>query len=124
MELSKKPEVDISKLHPSLVTIQSTVYHLWEAFFPEDVDGATITSGHEDIANPRVHAPTSKHYIVNNASGFGEAFDLRAHDVQQAKVTIFVGLLWTTLTVVHGDFFKIFAEGMLTGNSHIHIQLK
>jgi len=123
MALSKKPEVDISKLHPNLLDTLPTIEKAWNAFFPEDIDGGTITSGHE-VTTPLVHGEKSKHYITNNASGLGEAVDIRAHDVQQAKVTIFVGILWTTLTVIHGDKFKIFAEGMLTGNSHIHIQLK
>lgn len=124
MALLKKPEVDISKLHPTLVKALPTIESAWLTFFPEDADGGTITSGHEDIAVPRIHGDKSKHYIPNNDSGFGEAVDLRAHDVLQWKVTVFVGILWTTLTIIYGDVFKIFAEGMLTPNSHIHIQLK
>ena len=119
-----KPGADISHLHPNLVHANLIIDKLWGAVFPEDLDGCTITSGHEGDPTDGVHTPTSKHYIPNCASGFGEAEDLRVNDVQQWKATVFAGVLWTVLFLAIGDHFTIFAENILKPGAHIHVQIK
>ena len=126
--MTLKSGVDISRIHPGIIKANAIIDKLWAAFFPEDLDGATITSGHEVARNAEgklYHKDISRHYISNCKSGFGEAEDYRLHDVEQRKATIFGGIVWTVLSVLIPDIeFSIFLEEMLTENSHMHIQIK
>ena len=122
--MTVKQGADISNIHPLIRRAMETTDALWLAFFPEDEDGMTITSGCEGSSGDGVHGDKSKHYPANNASKQGEAVDVRLNDVLQWKATIFCSVLWTILTVNHGDKFKVFAENLLKSSAHCHIEIK
>ena len=121
-----KPGVEVHDLHPSLRDSLPFLEMSWKSFFPEDTDGALITSGHEGSPTDehRVHGPSSKHYKQNNADGLGHAIDLRVNDVQQWKAAIWLGKAWELLNINfpnHG--WKLFPENFLKESAHIHIQM-
>ena len=122
--MNLKSGANISHIHPLLIRANLIIDRLWYAFFPEDLDGATITSGHEGNSSDGVHVPTSKHYVVNCMSGYGEAEDFRINDVLQWKATLFCNVLWQTLFVNLGDHFTVFAENILKQDAHVHLQIK
>lgn len=118
-----KSGVDISKLHPTLTQVLTTLDLLWQAFFPKDLDGMTVTSGHEGNKHDGTHAEDSKHYL-ENSDGQGEAVDIRLNDVLQWRATEFCGLASLILSRVYGDIFKCYFENALKQTSHFHVQLK
>ena len=121
--MTTKVGVDISKIHPTIGTVLKIADELWPIVFPEDADGMVVTSGHEDVG-ARVHAAKSKHYLANSSSGMGEAVDIRANDILQYQVHKFLTLLWMLLEIrMPQQQFKMYHEGALGANSHIHIQL-
>jgi len=126
---SVKPGADLSNLHPTLQKALPLLAHSWAGMFPEDIDGMTITSGHEgaptDPPDVRVHGEHSKHYIPNNPSGFGEAVDIRVNDVQMYKAARFVAIAWIVLESNFPEIeWFLFPEAWLTPKAHIHIQFK
>jgi hypothetical protein len=125
---SLKPGAEIQNLHPTLQKALPLLALVWSAMFPEDSDGMVVTSGHEgaptDPPEKRVHGVHSKHYIANNASGFGEAIDLRVNDVQQYKAARCLHLFWTVLETNFPEVeWYIFPESWLKPNAHLHIQM-
>lgn len=116
-----KPGVDISQLHPTLEAALVVLDQIWPAFFPDDTDGLNVTSGHE---HPSVHSDLSRHYIKNTKSGKGEAFDVRIKDVPQHEAHLVATALWIILMVrFTPQRFKIYNEGALTDNAHLHVQM-
>lgn len=119
----------IDQLHPTLQKAIPLIAQAWAGMFPEDTDGMTITSGHEgsptDPPDVRVHGEKSKHYIPNNASGKGEAIDIRVNDVQMYKGARFIAIAWTILESNFPEIeWFLFPEAWLTPRAHIHIQFK
>ena len=124
--MTVKPGADISNLHPDIVAALKQLDLMWQAFFPEDKDGMTVTSGHEGVPGlpDSVHGPTSKHYIVNNKSGKGEAVDIRLNDVTSRKGTVFCGWVGLALPfVIPTVKYDVFAEKILTQSAHLHLEL-
>jgi hypothetical protein len=121
--MTLKEGTDISKLHPKLLQILKIADQLWPLIYPEDSSGLTVTSGHEGTASDGIHSPNSKHYLQNCNSAFGEALDLRANDVVQAKLILFASTLDLIAHRIHNIPVKIFLENMLKDTCHIHIQL-
>jgi hypothetical protein len=122
--MKTKPGVDISKLHPELTALLPVVDNLWNAVFPDDSDGALITSGNEGSPGDGVHGDKSKHYPANNDSGKGEAIDIRLNDVLQWKATYFCGLLMSLLSTNYPSKYSVFCEKLLTPAAHCHIQFR
>lgn len=119
--MTVKPGADISNLHPTMEAALIILDTIWPVFFPSDVDGLNVTSGHEF---PSVHTELSRHYIVNCKSGKGEAVDVRVKDVPQHVAHLVTTCLWIVLMLrFTPQRFKIYNEGALAENAHIHIQL-
>jgi len=111
-------------LHPKLETIIAVAEALWPAWFPDDADGALITSGNEGHPGDGVHGFSSKHYPENNASKKGEAIDLRLNDVKNGLAHNYAAALEYTLLRVHGIQTTFLLEKLLTPSAHLHIQLR
>lgn len=115
---SVKKGVKLDRLHPSIASKLTALDLLWQAFFPEDADSLTITSGHEGSPADKVHLQTSFHYTQNFPDEMGRAIDLRVKDVPVEKVDAVVAamklLLGTGYDVVWGAKFK--------HTDHIHIE--
>lgn len=77
--LSLKDGVKINLLDPALNTKIFPLAHLWQAFFPLDTDGMTVTSGYEGHPGDGVHMVDSLHYARR-------AVDLRIRDVDVAVI--------------------------------------
>lgn len=121
--MTVKTGAQIDKLHPEITRALKVIDLLWQAFFPEDISGLTITSGHEGIATDGTHGPSSKHYLSNNISGLGEAVDIRLNDVSSRKATAFCGLVAFVLNYTTNIHYDVFAERILTQSAHLHLEL-
>lgn len=119
-----KPGARRDNLHPTLDQILGIVDQLWPLWYPDDADGALITSGNEGHPGDGVHGVSSKHYAENTASKKGEAVDLRLNDVKNGLAHQFAANLEFILLRVHGIRVSIFLENILKTTAHIHIQLK
>lgn len=107
-----------------MIALIDTITPYWRAYFPEDKDGLTVTSGCEGQPGDGVHGNNSKHYPANCASTHGEAIDIRLNDVLQWKATVFCGDLFHELERRYPNKFILFAEGILKPSAHCHIQLR
>jgi len=111
--ISVKDGVEVDRLSPFLKSRLVPLSHLWAAFFPHDVDGVTITSGHEGFRGDGVHGQDSLHYL--NEEGEGNALDIRTFDVKQFRIAEFRH----ALSLLLGPEFDIVWE---TKVPHLHIE--
>lgn len=105
--ISQKDGVVLDGLHPGIGDKLVQIAHLWAAYFPYDMDGLTITSGHEGHADDGVHKPTSFHYK-------GQAVDLRVRDV---KITEVDKRFVPAVKFLLGSDYDVVWEG-----DHVHIE--
>lgn len=119
---SLKSGVDISNLCQALQIELPQITKMWDAFFPVDPDGLTITSGHEETSK---HSVDSLHYTYNDPKekGEGNAIDIRVFDVdfERAK-TRFVP---SAKLMLGEDFDIVFEEHKRSSGlieRHIHIE--
>lgn len=118
-----KDGVEYDRLHPDILEILPEIeaeyrYLLESVGLVSPV--MTMTSGHEETSK---HGKKSKHYIRNCVSGRGEAADFRMNDIPQTLATEVCGRIAKHLREERPDKFKVFFEGCLTSNAHLHIQL-
>jgi len=115
---SLKKGVKVDRLHPSISQRLPSLGFLWRAFFPEDEDGLTITSGHEGSPADKIHMLHSFHYTQNFSDEMGRAIDLRVRDVPHERIDLAVAamklLLGSKYDVVWGEKYK--------HTDHIHIE--
>lgn len=105
--LSVKRGVKLNHLDPPMGGKVYPLAHLWEAYFPLDADGMTVTSGHEGAPGDGVHRKDSLHYK-------GRAIDLRVRDVRVEDVKArFV----PAARLLLGPDFDVIFEG-----DHVHIE--
>lgn len=105
--MSAKKGVELDRLLPPLRQWLAPMSYLWKAFFMGDLNGMTITSGHEGVPGDGVHGKDSLHYK-------GHAVDLRVRDVDNARAHYqFV----QALKILLGKDYDIVWEG-----DHIHVE--
>lgn len=118
--MNVKPEAKIDNLHPMLAAALPTI----ERVFKDYDSYCTLTSGHEGSPTDldRVHKATSKHYIVNNKSGKGEACDFRGKHLNYKTLQD----IEDRLKKVLGPAFDVVLEitdKMGNLRNHIHIEI-
>ena len=119
-----KPGVDISNLHPELVSILPLVEMTYNEVRLDNLMltiEMTATSGHEESSK---HGKKSRHYERNCESGHGEAIDFRMNDIHQTLATEICGMIAKVLRQYYPGKYKVFFEGCLTQNSHLHLQIR
>ena len=102
---TKDDSVELNLVDDFLSKLDSIAL-LWSAFFPEDVDGFTITSGSEGYSGDGVHGKNSFHYKNG-------AIDARIKDVGYARIHDFC----TCLSILLGKDYDVVVE-----KDHIHIE--
>jgi len=105
--LSVKKGVSLAGVKPPLLYKLRPMSYLWFAFFDDDQDGITITSGSEGYAGDGVHGSHSLHYT-------GNAIDLRVKDVDSERAG---REFCRSLIFLLGIDYDIVFEG-----DHIHVE--
>lgn len=111
---SLKKGVELIGLDPVLEKTIDVLADLWNALFPMDKDGLTITAGCEGNKNDGVHKHTSLHYKENSPSGLGRAIDIRTWDVGMEHVK---DMFLETAKELLGKDFDVVVE-----KDHVHIE--
>jgi hypothetical protein len=115
MKYSLKKGVELAEMDPLMLAAIDKLADLWNAMFPEDKDGLTITAGCEGEAGDKVHHYMSLHYPENSPSGFGRAIDIRTWDVGMEHVK---EKFLEAARILLGKDFDVVVE-----SDHIHIEL-